>query len=79
MAGPTVLYADLKPSDASTLAERVHVAAAAYCAASPETRHLIAPAFAPAASAACVKQVSRSVLSEIQAVKGAAPQLAALN
>ena len=79
MAGPTVLYADLKPGDASTLTERVHAAAATYCAQSVETRHLIAPAFAPAASAACVKQVSRSVLLEIQAMKGAGPQLAALN
>jgi UrcA family protein len=80
-AGPTVLYADLniaKPADASVLTERVHTAATAYCAPSYETRHLIAPAFAPAASTACIKQISQVVLEEIQAMKSSSTQMAAL-
>ena len=79
LAGPTVVYGDLniaKPTDAATLAERVHVAAAAYCAPSYEARHLIAPAFSAAASSACVKQVSQLTLVEIQAMQSSGAQLA---
>ena len=72
LAGPTVTYT----ADASALAERVQVAATAYCAASHETRHLIAPAFASAASTACIKQVSHNMLTEIQAMKSTGAQLA---
>ena len=79
-AGPTtVVYGDLniaKPTDAATLAERVHTAAAAYCAPSYEARHLIAPAFSAAASSACVKQVSQLTLVEIQSMKSNSAQLA---
>jgi UrcA family protein len=78
-AGPAIVYGDLniaRPADASTLAERVSAAAAAYCAAGYEARHMIAPAFAGAASAACIKQVSHNALVEIRAVKGPSPQLA---
>jgi len=79
LAGPTVVYGDLniaKPTDAATLAERVHTAAAAYCAPSYEARHIIAPAFAAAASSACVKQVSQLTLVEIQSMKSNSAQLA---
>lgn len=78
VAGPTVTFGDLniaKASDASTLAERVHAAAAAYCVVTPDARHLVAPAFASAASTACIKQVSHNALLEIQS-KGVNPQLA---
>ncbi len=80
IAGPTIVaYGDLniaRPADATVLAERVHAAVTAYCASTPEARHLIAPAFASAASAACIKQVSHNVLSELQAMASAGPQLA---
>ena len=76
--GPRVTYGDLniaRPADAATLAERVTAAATAYCAPSHEARHLIAPAFAPAASTACIKQVSHNALAEIQS-RAVSPQLA---
>src|SRR4051812_42768419 len=79
-AGPTtVVYGDLniaKPTDAATLAERVHAAATAYCAPSYEARNIIAPAFSAAASSACIKQVSQITLTEIQSMKSGAAQLA---
>jgi UrcA family protein len=68
-AGPTVMFGDLniaRPADASTLAERVHAAAAAYCIVTPDARHLVAQAFADAASSACIKQVSSNALTQIQ-------------
>jgi len=69
MAGPTtVAYGDLNlatPTGAAALAERVKAAAAVYCASAD--RHLVAPAFAAAASAACIKQISGIVLSSIPA------------
>ena len=79
LAGPTVVYGDLniaKPTDAATLAERVHTAAATFCAPTYEARHIIAPAFSAAASSACIKQVSSVALTEIQSMKTGSAQLA---
>lgn len=76
--GPTVTYGDLniaRPADAATLEKRITAAAAAYCAPTYEARHLIAPAFASAASTACIRQVSHNTLTEIQS-KAVSPQLA---
>jgi UrcA family protein len=78
-AGPLVQFGDLnmaKPTDTATLAERVHAAAATYCAPSYESRHLIAPAFSAAANTACIKQVSTLTLLEIQQMKGTSTLLA---
>jgi UrcA family protein len=77
-AGPTVTFGDLniaRPADASTLAERVHAAAAAYCIVTPDARHLVALAFASAASSACIKQVSSNAMTQIQS-KAVSQQLA---
>ena len=41
-----------------------------------QRRTLIAPAFASAASTACIKQVSHNMLTEIQAMKSTGAQLA---
>ena len=69
MAGPTlVTYADLNlatPSGAAALQARVEAAAAAACARAD--RHLVSPAFAAPASAACIKQISGLVLASIPA------------
>lgn len=73
LAGPTTIA---YTADSSVLASRVEAAAAAYCAVTPETKHLIAPAFAAAASSACIKQVSHNMMVEILAMKSAGPQLA---
>jgi UrcA family protein len=75
VAGPTTIaYGDLNlatPTGSAALAARVQTAAAAYCAPTGfADRHIVAPAFAVAASKACIKQVSGLALTEIHAATG---------
>lgn len=67
MAGSTIVtYADLNlttPTGAATLEARVKAAAAVACASAD--RHLVSPAFAVPASAACIKQLSGIALASV--------------
>jgi len=69
MAGSTsVAYSDLNlatSTGAAALAERVSIAAAAYCASAD--KHMVAPAFAAAATSACIKQIMGIALASIPA------------
>jgi UrcA family protein len=69
MAGSTsVTYSDLNlatPTGTAALTERVTTAAAAYCASAD--KHLVSPAFAAPASAACIKQITGIALASIKA------------
>ena len=79
VAGPTtVVYGDLNLATANgsaALTERLQTAALAYCSA-PAPSYMVAPAFAPAATAACIKQVKREALFQLTAAASAPQQLA---
>jgi hypothetical protein len=79
VAGPaTVVYGDLNlatTSGSAALTEWLQTAALAYYSA-PAPSYMVAPAFAPAAAAACIRQVKREALFQLTAVAVTLQQLA---